>query len=309
MIKLALGKEPAELTAQRNKHLPTAIATFNRLGVAHEDFKKLLDRGYRVARTALHERQYGKCAFCEQKEDAFKRPVEHFRPKKIAQDFVNNAWVGVDTHYWWLAWTWENLLFACDHCNMTGNKGSRFPIETGSVRVIAPVTGATHPLPDAYFDTSGESPLLVNPRIDNPLDHIQWLPVDRTKPKRRWKWTVVGRDRKGDMTLKVLSLGFRLDDVNDHLDSLLATWHHVEGHLKAGRWVEAQDGWNDLIGTYVSHPRKPFRSAAWWALDALCSHNDRVAYNLKHPIVPSVTGWVVELKPCSPRHLVLIDRP
>jgi|GEM_PF-1756393 len=309
MIKLELGEEPAELYRERGKRLPSAIDAFNRLGVAHEDFKKLLDDGYRVARTALHERQYGKCAFCEQKEDAFKRPVEHFRPKKIAQDFVNGAWVGVDTHYWWLAWTWENLLFACDHCNMTGNKGSRFPIRPGSLRVTAPAPGAAHPLAALHFDTSGESPLLVNPRVDNPLDHIQWLPVDRTKPKRRWKWTVAGRDLKGDMTLTVLGLNFRLDDVNDHLDSLLSSWHHVEEHLKAGRWVEARYGWRDLISTYVSNPRKPFRSAAWWALDALCSQKERAAYGLKHPAIPSVTGWIVKHRLRSPRHLILIDSP
>lgn len=41
-----------------------------------------------------------KCAFCEQRVEQFH--VEHYRPKSI---------------YYWLAFSWDNLLCACHDCN------------------------------------------------------------------------------------------------------------------------------------------------------------------------------------------------
>ncbi len=50
-----------------------------------------------------------KCAFCEQKVEQFQ--VEHFRPKSI---------------YYWLAYSWDNLLLACPTCNV--HKKAHFEI-------------------------------------------------------------------------------------------------------------------------------------------------------------------------------------
>lgn len=43
---------------------------------------------------------HNKCAFCEQRIERF--DIEHFRPKSI---------------YYWLAYSWDNLLLACPVCN------------------------------------------------------------------------------------------------------------------------------------------------------------------------------------------------
>ena len=51
----------------------------------------------------------GKCAFCEQCIEQFH--IEHFRPKSI---------------YYWLAYSWDNLLAVCPTCNQ--NKGNRFEV-------------------------------------------------------------------------------------------------------------------------------------------------------------------------------------
>jgi uncharacterized protein (TIGR02646 family) len=288
MIRLNLGAEPTILTTKRNECLPLAIAAFNSKGPSHGDFKATLDHGYQVARKALRHRQHGKCAFCEKSEDAFKRPTEHFRPKKGAQDKVNGKWQTVDTHYWWLTWTWENLFFACDQCNMTGNKGSRFPIDSGTQRVGAPVQPVSDPIPQVYYDTTGEHTLLVDPRRDDPLKHLRWIPVDRTKPRGTWTWTIDGRDLRGAMTIEVLGLTARIDEVNRHLAAIRLLWKQIENHLIAGRSQEAQNCWLDAVQTYVYDPKQPFRNAAWCALDSLAPHAERAARAFVHPSVPCV---------------------
>jgi uncharacterized protein (TIGR02646 family) len=288
MIRLDLGAEPPALTAERTTRLPVAIAAFNAHGPGHAELTKLLDAGYRVAREELRKRQHGKCAFCEKKEDAFKRPVEHFRPKKGAHDSVAGNWVGVSTHYWWLTWTWENLYFSCDECNRTGNKGSRFPIEAGHARVDAPTQPVSDPIDAKFYDLSAERRLLVDPRSDDPLDHLEWTPVDRTKPKLRWQWTIQGRDQRGTVTIGVLGLNGREDEVNLHLRPLRALWREIANHLAAGRELEAQQSWDAVVATFVEDTDQPFRAAAWWALDSLCSKTDRHANGFRDPPVPSV---------------------
>lgn len=186
MIHLELGDEPTELANERAARLPEAIRLLNAYGYHHKEFGALLDNGYQVARTELRKRQFGKCAFCEKKEDAFKRPVEHFRPKKGAEDRINGKWVVVKTHYWWLTWTWTNLYFSCDECNRLGHKGSRFPIEPGTTRVQPPPSPAPNPIPAQFYDLTSERRLLVDPRHDDPFAHLEWTPVDRTKPPSTW---------------------------------------------------------------------------------------------------------------------------
>ena len=60
-------------------------------------------------KTELKNIYRSKCAFCEQKIERF--DVEHFRPKSI---------------YYWLAFSWDNLLVACPVCN--GNKTNHFEV-------------------------------------------------------------------------------------------------------------------------------------------------------------------------------------
>ena len=64
-----------------------------------EDIKRELESIY-----------HGKCAFCEMKVEQYH--VEHYRPKTI---------------YYWLAFSWDNLLMACSTCNV--NKGPNFELE------------------------------------------------------------------------------------------------------------------------------------------------------------------------------------
>ncbi|HNH46225.1 MAG TPA: hypothetical protein PKY30_04275, partial [Myxococcota bacterium] len=179
MIRMDLGTAPPEFAAAAESALNEAVTTFNLHGPGSAELKTVLAKVYKQAKPVLRERQRKKCAYCEKTEDAFKRPVEHFRPKGGAEDKSGTAWIWVSTHYWWLTWTWTNLYFSCDSCNHTGNKGNRFPLQAGTLRMPAPVQGAaTYPLDPSFFDTSQEKPLLIDPRQDRPECHLQWKPLD-----------------------------------------------------------------------------------------------------------------------------------
>jgi 5-methylcytosine-specific restriction endonuclease McrA len=80
---------------------------------------------YRCAGDLLYRRQGRKCAYCERCEERRRNDVEHFRPKARANRLPGSAL----THgYWWLAWRWDNLLFACAVCNRSWTK-DWFPLE------------------------------------------------------------------------------------------------------------------------------------------------------------------------------------
>lgn len=87
----------------------------------------------------------GKCAYCETYVEQM--VVEHYRPKRGG--------------YYWLAFSWDNLLLACPTCN--GFKGDVFPIS--KTRVVFDSTRDTmerlHQLGFRYDKL--ERPLLVNP--------------------------------------------------------------------------------------------------------------------------------------------------
>lgn len=65
---------------------------------------------YEDIRSRLNSIHWGKCAFCETSDQQLE--VEHYRPKKGG--------------YYWLAYSWDNLLLACTKCN--GAKGNKFEI-------------------------------------------------------------------------------------------------------------------------------------------------------------------------------------
>jgi hypothetical protein len=139
VITVVRGAEPSELEASRAKKLKEAVALFNKYGPASKELLDCLDGGYQVARDTLWGRQHKKCAYCEQQTPLEEQPTEHFRPKKHA---LRN-WRAEDPddkdvdRYWWLTWTWENLLFACTTCNGRSHKGNHFPLVRSSEPLAA----------------------------------------------------------------------------------------------------------------------------------------------------------------------------
>lgn len=102
---------------------------------------------------ALKHIYKNKCAFCEQKVE--QSHVEHYRPKYI---------------YYWLAYSWDNLIIACGFCNfykgvnfdLLGNKLS-FQNTSENIRKIHCSSSKNDEL---------EKPKMVNPEITNPNGKI-----------------------------------------------------------------------------------------------------------------------------------------
>lgn len=112
---------------------------------AADDVKDALDRMFA-----------GKCAYCEcYVAHVAWLHVEYYRPKKEVDDGRNKLRPG----YYWLGYSWDNMLLACPRCNQRPNKGNKFPV--GGPRARRP----HEPLAD-------ELPLLLDPRCDDPHEHL-----------------------------------------------------------------------------------------------------------------------------------------
>ncbi len=115
--------------------------------------------GHQTVKQALILMQHGKCCYCESKiKHICPGDVEHYRPKAEYRQQHNDAIQ--KPGYYWLAYTWDNLLLSCERCNRQYKK-NLFPL--------------LHPEKRAQChkdDVCIETPLLINPTITDPKNHI-----------------------------------------------------------------------------------------------------------------------------------------
>ena len=114
---------------------------------------------------ALEKLFHNKCAYCEgQPTSQGPWDVEHYRPKGRVKENSNHP------GYYWLAYTWDNLLPSCTFCNQR-----RIDQATWDDPVAGPAAGKLDQYPlldeqdramDPDSDLDKEKPLLLNPCID-----------------------------------------------------------------------------------------------------------------------------------------------
>jgi len=119
--------------------------------------------GHDNVRDALKRLQKGICCYCEANFSTTSYgEVEHYRPKKAYQQMAGDS-----LHrpgYYWLAYKWENLTYACQVCNRK-YKRNYFPLKDNAKR-FDPETR----------DISQEEPLLINPYEElHPERHIAFV--------------------------------------------------------------------------------------------------------------------------------------
>jgi uncharacterized protein (TIGR02646 family) len=133
-----------------------------------------------AVRAALREAFAEKCAYCETPLPEPAMLVDRFRPARgaLALDGTLSP-----NHYWWLAYTWENLYPSSAEC--VSFKGSRFPVRES--RAAPGTTG------EALRD---ERPLLLDPRHDDPEQHLVFAEDG----------TVASSTEEGRTTIEVLGL-------------------------------------------------------------------------------------------------------
>ncbi len=105
-----------------------------------------------------------KCAFCEYTLLNSPKHIDHYRPKNKDDRRENCC---ADMSYFWLAFSWDNLLLACNSCN--SSKGSCFDIE--GTRADYEEKYKNYSLDELQniikeLDTT-EKPLLVNPEQED----------------------------------------------------------------------------------------------------------------------------------------------
>lgn len=105
--------------------------------------------------------QHNKCAFCEAKPlHVSDGDVEHFRPKGGVRQSDDDPLQ--QPGYYWLTYTWENLLFACERCNRR-HKKNLFPLIDPSRR------STSHRAPIA-----NEAPIFIDPSAEDPEQYITY---------------------------------------------------------------------------------------------------------------------------------------
>jgi hypothetical protein len=266
--------------------LRRAFDLLNRHGVGS---RQLLDAltGYDGGKESLFRAQHKKCAYCERRVGLAANALEHLRPKKEAHRHLPGAQQRIDKPgYWWLTWTWSNHLFACSNCN-TGHKKNYFPLPAGTHALQGPTAPYRwKKLQPAHLDTTVESPLLVDPATTDPLDHIEWRPVNRSHPKRLWKWSPEGLTAEGRATIRILGFQHLIDDVNEHVRAnLLARTETICEQVKSGHLALAQRDWSRL-GRDVASPRAILAGPSWNALHFLVDQATRTAGQLQIPARP-----------------------
>lgn len=127
----------------------------------------------------LNEAFNDKCAYCEGNHSSgYPANVEHYRPKNgVTENRTQIDHPG----YFWLAYEWENLLLACAHCNgphpsmragkEISHEGKLNEFRIRGKRVYEPSDDRS-----AWRqELKDERPLLINPCLDNPAEHIYFL--------------------------------------------------------------------------------------------------------------------------------------
>lgn len=187
MIRINRGDEPNSLKEVRRIQLES----LRKLGRA--PIPKEID-GYRVVSKDLWRAQHYKCCYCERKIPEHFNDVEHYRPKGYADRRPGC----VLTHgYWWLAFNWNNLMFACPACNRSA-KNARFPTQVGSLT-----------LQSEEAAPGFEVPLLLDPCADiNPVAHIQFVQIIDPVGVVPAGWWATPREQSifGEVTIEICDM-------------------------------------------------------------------------------------------------------
>ncbi len=138
-----------------------------------------------------------KCAFCEQQIavcidtelNDCSSTVEHYRPKSI---------------YYWLAYSWDNLLWCCHRCNQ--NKSNSFKVESKRVEHNVKFKDNIHSSATIYH--SIENPKIIHPELESILNKLSFVDGIIDSSDSRVKYTIqtceLDRDDLNEKRLAIL---------------------------------------------------------------------------------------------------------
>lgn len=142
--------------------------------------------------------QHSKCAFCEAKPlHVSDGDVEHFRPKGGVRQ--SDADPMQRPGYYWLAYAWDNLLFACERCNRRHKK---------NLPLVDPARRATShqsPIVD-------EMSVFIDPSVEDPEQYLTY---------REHVPVAIDGNTRGQQTIE--ALGLRRPHLNADREKHLAS--------------------------------------------------------------------------------------
>jgi len=106
-------------------------------------------------KTGLEQIYHKKCAYCEKDVGDSFYHIEHYRPKTV---------------YYWLAYSWDNLLLCCDKCNVY--KKIHFKIDGEKASYAPEDLTHIHNLGIRCRET--EKPKLIHPEQEDVEDRLQF---------------------------------------------------------------------------------------------------------------------------------------
>lgn len=120
---------------------------------------------HKTVKESLNAIYKNKCGYCEIRLGVeFYQTIDHYRPKKSVKE--NRAHSG----YYWLSYEWSNLINSCHRCNR--KKRDSFPVENEADRIHNHQKDREKWSADSASFLS-ERPLLLNPEIDEPYEHLE----------------------------------------------------------------------------------------------------------------------------------------
>jgi uncharacterized protein (TIGR02646 family) len=191
VIRILRPEEPPRILAEQASSLVREmLAQYRADPQAYRDGTKVFEfkravYGHPEVKQRLLEAQRGKCCYCEISIVSEPGDIEHFRPK--ARVCQGDGEPMQAPGYFWLAYTWSNLLYACSRCNRE-HKRDLFPLEAPAARADAARDGGS---------TAGEAPLLLDPAVDDPEAHVEF-DEERALPRNG--------ARRGRVTIDLIDL-------------------------------------------------------------------------------------------------------
>jgi uncharacterized protein (TIGR02646 family) len=154
MIRIAKPEQAPRILRERGQRTTEANQQAFERGERAFDFDSSL-YGAKSVKNTLVAAQRGKCAFCEsQVRHIAHGDVEHYRPKGGVRQTDEEPLE--QPGYFWLAYVWENLFFACQLCNQSFKK-NLFPLADPTKRARSHLD-----------DLAAEQPMLIHPSHEEP---------------------------------------------------------------------------------------------------------------------------------------------
>ena len=181
-----------------------------------------------------------KCAFCEQQIrecvdnelEECSSTVEHYRPKSI---------------YYWLAFSWDNLLWCCHRCNQ--NKGNSFEMDSIKIEYDEVFKDNIHSSASSYHTI--ENPKMIHPELESILNKLSFVDgiIDSSDSRVKYTIDTCGLDR---------------DDLNEKRLVIIKAF--ITEAKKRNRLKRSYNDILDNLKKEFMNEKSEFRALKYWIL-------------------------------------------